>query len=170
MKRVKRHVRIPPRPEAVGEPKEVGLIDGTQQFGDRTLDDLILQRRHAEWSLSAIGFRDIDATHRFCSVAPGVDACAEVLEICLPSLLVHLNRYPVDSHTRLPLLAPECAFERYPINMMQQCSEPGLVGPTGRRIHPREVWQQDSPLNIAKRSLLRLMLSGVGLASKHAAG
>ena len=39
-------MRIPPRPEAVGEPLEVGFIDGTQEFGDRTLDDLVLQRRH----------------------------------------------------------------------------------------------------------------------------
>ena len=83
-----RLMRVPPRPEAVGEPKEVDLVDGAQHLGDRALDDLVLQGRHAEWSLSAIGFRDVDAPNRLWPVAPGVDACAEVLEIGLQVLLV----------------------------------------------------------------------------------
>jgi len=60
-------------------------------------------------------------------------------------LLVHLHRYPIDSRTRLPLLSPKRTFKRGPINMMQQCSELDLVGPMGRRIHPREAWRQGSP-------------------------
>ena len=42
---VERHVRISPRPKAVGESKKV---NGAQQFGDRALDDFILQSR--QWS------------------------------------------------------------------------------------------------------------------------
>lgn len=42
MQSIKRHVRIAPRPEAVGEPEEVGLVDGAQHLGHRALDDLVL--------------------------------------------------------------------------------------------------------------------------------
>jgi hypothetical protein len=76
VERVERHVRISPRPEAVGESKEVDFIDGAQEFGDRALDDLVLHSRNAERSLSAICFRDIDTPHRLRSVTPGVDARA----------------------------------------------------------------------------------------------
>lgn len=41
MQSIKRHVRIAPRPEAVGEPEEVGLVDGAQHLGHRALDDLV---------------------------------------------------------------------------------------------------------------------------------
>lgn len=39
---VKRHMRIPLRPEAVGEPEEVALVDGAQHLSHRALDDLVL--------------------------------------------------------------------------------------------------------------------------------
>lgn len=57
MQSIERHVRVPPRPEAIGELKEVGLIDGAQHLSDRTLDDLVLQRWHTERPLtpSALG-------------------------------------------------------------------------------------------------------------------
>ena len=138
-------MRVPPRPEAVAEPEEVDFIDGAQHLGDRALDDLVLQRRHAERSLPAIGFGDVDAPHRLRPVAPGVDARAEVLEVALQVLLVHRHRHPVDSRTCLPLLAPERSFERRDVDMMQQGGEPGLDGRAGRRVHPREVGRQGDP-------------------------
>lgn len=42
MQSIERHVRITPRPEAVGEPQEVSLVDGAQHLGHRALDDLVL--------------------------------------------------------------------------------------------------------------------------------
>src|SRR4051812_439322 len=36
-------MRAAPRPEAVAEPQEVGLIDGSQHLGHRPLDNLVLQ-------------------------------------------------------------------------------------------------------------------------------
>ena len=94
-----------PGPEAVGEPEEVDLIDGAQHLGDRALDDLVFQRRHAEWSLAAIGFRDVDPPHRLWPVASGMDPLAEVLEVDLQILFVGRHSYPIDSRARLPLLS-----------------------------------------------------------------
>ena len=150
-------MRVPPRPEAVGEPEEVDFVDGAQHLGDRALDDLVLQGRHAERSLPAIGFRDVDAPHRLWPVAPGVDPRAEVLEIGLQVLLVVRHRDPVDSRTCLPLLTPERSFERLDIDVVQQGGEPGLDGRAGRRVHPREIgWQGDPALCPALPHLARV--------------
>ena len=135
-----RLVRVPPRPEAVGEPEEVDLVDGAQHLGDRTLDDLVLQSRHAERALPAIGFRDVDAPHRLRPVAPGVDPRAEVLEVGLQVLLVVRHRDPIDSRTGLPLLSPERSFERLDVDMMQQGGEPGLDGRVGPPRSPVRGW------------------------------
>ena len=70
MQRRESLMRVPSRPEAVGEAEEVDLVDGAQHLGDRALDDLVLQRRHAERALPAIGFRDVDAPNRLRPVAP----------------------------------------------------------------------------------------------------
>ena len=139
------HVRVPPRPEAIGEPEEVGLVDGAQHLGDRTLDDLVLQGRHTKRPPTAIGFRDVDTPNRLRPVAPGVNACAEIMEIDVQVLLVVRHRDPIDSRTCPPLLAPERPFERIDVNVVQQSGEPGLDGRAGRRVHPYEVGWQGCP-------------------------
>jgi len=134
-----------PRPEAVGEPEEVDFVDGAQRLGDRALDDLVLKRRHAERSPSAIGFRDVDAPHRLRPVAPGVEVRAEVLEVGFQVLFVCRHRDPIDSRACLPLLAPERPFEHRDVDMVQQGGEAGPDGRAGRRVHPCEAGGQDDP-------------------------
>jgi hypothetical protein len=138
-------VRVPPRPEAVAEPEEIDLIDGAQHLGNRALDDLVLQRRHAERTLPAIGFGDVDAPHRLRPVAPGVNARAQIPEIEFQVLCVHRHRHPVDSRACLPPLAPERSFERRDVNVVQQGGEAGRDGHAGRRVHPGEIGRQGSP-------------------------
>ena len=140
-------MRVPSWPEAVGEPKEVDLVDGAQHFGDHALDDLILERRHAERTLPAIGFWDVDTPDRLWPVAPGVDACAEGLKVGFQVLLIVRHRDPIDPRTRPSLLSSERSFKRREVNMMQQGGEPGLGGLVGRCVHPCEVsWQGDPAL------------------------
>jgi hypothetical protein len=132
-------VRVPPRPKAVGEPEEVDFVDGAQRLGHRTLDDFVLQGRHAERTPPAICLRDVDTPNRLRPVASGVDPCAEVVEVGLQVLLVVRHRDPIDSRTGLPLLTPERPFERLNVHVMQQGGEPSLDGRAGRRVHPCEV-------------------------------
>lgn len=107
MQCIKRHVRITTRPKAIGEPAKVGLADGTQHLGDRALDNLVLQRRHPEWPLPAIGFGNIDPPHRLRPVASGVDSFAEIAEVILQPLFVPRHCHPIDPSTRLPFLSPK---------------------------------------------------------------
>ena len=138
-------VRVPPRPEAVGEPEEVDFVDGAQRLGDRTLDDLVLQGRHAERTPPAIGFRDLDTPDRLGRVAPSVDPRAEILEVAHQVLLVVRHRHPINSRTGLPLLTSERSFERRDVDVVQQGGEPHPDGRAGRRVHPCEVGWQGHP-------------------------
>ena len=54
-------MRISPGPKPVRKPQELDFVDGTQNLGYRTLDDLVLQRRYTQWSLAAIRLGDIDS-------------------------------------------------------------------------------------------------------------
>src|SRR5438874_12236614 len=145
MQRRKSHMRVPSWPEAVGEAEEIDLVDGAEKLGDYTLNDLVLQSRHAERALPAIGFRDVDTPNRLWPVTARVDAGAEIPEVGLQVLLVRRHRHPIDPRTCQPLLSPERPFERRDVDMMQQASEPGLGGLLGRRVHPREVGRQGCP-------------------------
>src|SRR5262245_6851586 len=125
-------MRVPPWPEAVGEPEEVGLVDGAQHLSDRSLDDLVLQGRDTERALPAIGLWDVDASNRLRSVASGVDTHHQILKVGLQVLRILVHRYPVDSRTCPPLLTPKRPCERLDIKVMQQSSESGLGGLAGR--------------------------------------
>jgi len=145
VERVECQMGVSPRPEAVGEPEEVGLIDGAEQFGDGPLDDLVFQGRHAERSLPSIGFRDEDPSHRLRPVAAGVDACVQVLEIRAQILLVRRHGHPIDSRAGLPSLPPERPFQGRRIDVVQQGGEPGMDGSSSRRVHPDEVRRIGDP-------------------------
>src|SRR5271166_2863156 len=59
--RVQRIMLASPRPEPVAEPQEVCLPDRVQHFHQCALDDLVLQRRDAQWPLPSIRLRYIRA-------------------------------------------------------------------------------------------------------------
>src|SRR5437660_5039800 len=112
MRRRKSHMRVPSWPEAVGEAEEIELVDGAEKLGDRTLNDLVLQSRHAERALPAIGFWDVDTPNRLWPVTARVDARAEIPQVSLQVLLVRRHRHPIDPCAGPPLLSPERPFER----------------------------------------------------------
>ncbi len=65
MQRTPGHVRVSQGAEAAGEPDKAGLAKRRSAPLDRTEDDFVLQRRHAERPLAAIGPGDVGSmTHR----------------------------------------------------------------------------------------------------------
>ena len=149
-------VRAAPRPEAVAEPQEVGLIDGIQHLGHRPLDDLVLQGGDAERAA---------CRHRLSGYTRGSTGFGQYCPLwtrscsrrrlasrsCSYSSTVTLS----TPGTRCAPLPSERSSERGDIDVMQQCREPGLARSSGRRIHPQEVRQQGLPaLCLALRLLL----------------
>src|SRR3954452_18302058 len=148
-------LRAAPRPEAVAEPQEVGLIDGSQHLGHRPLDNLVLQGGDAERAAAAIWFRDIRAAYRLGPVLPAVNPLMPLPEIGLQVLLILIHRHPIHPGTGRAPLPPERSLERGDVDVVQQCREPCLARPSGRLIHTPEVRQQGLPALCPALRLLR---------------
>src|ERR1700736_314205 len=58
MESVQRVVLAASRPESVGEPEEVLLVDCFEYRRDRLLDDFILEAQNAQWPFRAVSRRD----------------------------------------------------------------------------------------------------------------
>jgi hypothetical protein len=54
MESVQRIVLTTSRPESIGKPKEVLLVDCFEYRRDRLLDDFILQAQNAQWPFRAV--------------------------------------------------------------------------------------------------------------------
>ena len=59
MEGVQRIVLAAPRPEPVGEPEEVFLVDCFENRRDRLLNDFVLQAQDAQRSFRAISLRNV---------------------------------------------------------------------------------------------------------------
>src|ERR1700759_4087881 len=59
VKGVQRIVLAAPRPESVGEPEEVFLVDCFENRRDRLLDDFVLQAQNAQRSFRAVSLRNV---------------------------------------------------------------------------------------------------------------
>ena len=73
--RIQRVMLAAPRPESVREAEEVRLVDRVQYLHHRPLDDLVLQRRDAQWPLPPIGFGDVLSPGRLRPVRTPVHPC-----------------------------------------------------------------------------------------------
>jgi hypothetical protein len=122
---VQRVVRAFPRPEAVAEPEEVLFVDGVQDFDRRSLDNLVLQRGHAQRALAPVGLVDVHPLHRLGSDTPLGPAgrtspegwLFQRLSVPAPSLAVHPgSRIALDREVGRPQ-----AFDR--VDVVQQSGE-----------------------------------------------
>ncbi len=59
--RIQGVMRAASRPEPVGEPPEILLVDLDEDRDHRLLDDLVFQRGDRSWTLPPLGRRDIDS-------------------------------------------------------------------------------------------------------------
>ena len=100
---VQRHVRRTLGAEPVRGAQEVGLVDGIEDPHGGPLDDLILQHRHADGSLSAVCLRDVNPLDRLGPVTSPGQSFGQVLEMTLQFLPVRLPRLPVNSRRSVPL-------------------------------------------------------------------
>ena len=121
---IQRVVRAAPRPEAVAEPEEVLLVDGVQDFDRGALDDLVLQRGHAQGALAAVGFVDVHPLDRLGPVAPSGQPVGQLQQIALQVPPVRLPGLAVHPGSRVALerkVGRLKAFDR--VDVVQQSGE-----------------------------------------------
>ena len=79
MEGVQRIVLAAPRPESIGEPEEVFLIDCFENRRDRLLDDFVLQAQNAQGPFRAISLRNVGTSGRTRSMTASVHLVVQVL-------------------------------------------------------------------------------------------
>jgi hypothetical protein len=122
---VQRVVLAASRPESVGETDEVLLVDGVQHLDRRSLDDLVLQRWHADRARSAIRLRDLYPPDGTRSIRSALQPRGQILKVGLEFLSVGLPRRPVDPRGPLPIQGAVRLFQATDVvNVVPERSEP----------------------------------------------
>lgn len=130
---IQRVVRALAGPEAVAEPEEVLFVDGVQDFDRCALDDLVLQRGHAQRALAPVGLVDVHPLHRLGPVAPSGQPVGQVQQVALQVLPVRLPGLAVHSGGCVAFdreVSRPQAFNR--VDVMQQVREPRTTSAFGR--------------------------------------
>src|SRR5215813_15594875 len=83
-------------PKALRAVVEVLLVDRFQQHRDRSLDNLVLARRLANWALAPIVLLDPDALHGRCLIASTAETLMQVAQVLVEVFGIGLRRYPVN--------------------------------------------------------------------------
>ena len=109
--RIQRIVLAAPGPESIGEAQEVDFVDLVEHPHHGLLDDLVLQGRDAQRSLSSVGLRDEDATRRLRPVGALMDPAMEIAEPIFEVDVVLLPGYAVDSRGRFVFEREEAFLE-----------------------------------------------------------
>src|SRR4030088_1492943 len=86
---VQRIVLAAPRPESVGAPEKVFLVDCFENRRDRLLDDFVLQAQNAQRSFRAISLRNVGTSGRTRSVTTRV--LFVVVDLPLPFLVLSVG-------------------------------------------------------------------------------
>src|SRR5260370_41722818 len=100
MEGVRRIVLAAPRPESVGEPEEVFLVDCFENRRDRLLNDFVLQAQNAQRSFRAISLRNVGTSGRTRSATAPVHLVVQVLSLLFQVLSRGLPRHAVDPALR----------------------------------------------------------------------
>ena len=98
--RVQRIMRRAPRPEPVGETKEVALIDRVQHLDQRPLEDLVLQRGDPERPLPPVRLGDEHPARRLRPVRAPLDPGVQIPKVRFEIPPVVRPRHPVDARRR----------------------------------------------------------------------
>jgi hypothetical protein len=122
--RVQRIVLSPSGPEPVREAEEVSLVDGVQNLHQRALDDLVFQRRDAQWPLPPIGIRNEHAARRLCAVRAPVHAAVQIGKPIRQALAVCRPCRPVHARRRFPFEPVICLLQQADVDVMRQGGEP----------------------------------------------
>src|SRR4030067_1028183 len=104
----------------MGEVFKVLLVDCSQEHGHCPLDDLILEYRHSDRSLSSVILGKPHAFDRWGFVASGSEPLMEGMEILIKVLGILLCRYPVYPRCSVLACAMKGFFEEVNVDQVRQ--------------------------------------------------
>src|SRR5260370_20222703 len=93
--RVQRIMLTASRPEPIGEPQEIHLIDSVQHLDDRPLDHFVFQRGDAERPQPPVRLRYVRPPRRLRPVPPALNPLMQVPQVSLQVLPLPLPCHPV---------------------------------------------------------------------------
>ena len=99
--RVQRVMRLSARPEPVRDPPEIRLEYGVQHFRQRSLNDLVLQRRHPERAHPPVRLRNQHPPHRLGPVRSRLHPSVQVPQVTLQVPPVLLPPHTVRARCRV---------------------------------------------------------------------
>src|ERR1700722_13772887 len=145
MQGVQRIVLATPRPESVGEPEKVLLVDCFENHRYRLLDDFVLQAQNAQRSFRTISLRNVGSSGRSRSITTPVHMVVQVLQLLFEVLSVGLPRHAVDSRRGVPFKRKVTLLQEIDGDMMQQRSEPYTLTLSRRSAHGDESVRRGFP-------------------------
>src|ERR1700693_2994313 len=137
MKSVQRIVLATSRPESIGNPKEVLLVDCFENCRDRLLDDFVLQAQNAQWPFRAVSLRNIGSSGWPRPITAPVHLVVQFLQLLFEVLSVGLPRLAGDARRGVPFERKVALLQEIDGDVMQQRSEPYTLA-LSRRSAPRD--------------------------------
>src|SRR5215467_14117860 len=159
---VQRIVLAASRPESVGEPEEVLLVDGLENRRDRLLDDFILQAQNAQRALRAISLRNVGSSGRMRPVTAAVHLIVQFLQLLFEVFSIGLPRHAVDARRRVPFKREVTLLQEIGGDVMQQCCEPYTLAQSRRSAHGDEPVRRGAPAQCPGRGRLAAVPLGRG--------
>jgi hypothetical protein len=101
--RIQRIVRAASRSGSLGEPPKIPLKDRVQYLDRRTLNELVLPRRLADRTVSALRLRDLPPLDRGRVVSSPPEPVREIREVGLHVFSLGRPRLPLHSRRRLAI-------------------------------------------------------------------
>src|SRR5580704_3508363 len=95
--RIHRVMRTASGPEPVREPEEVLLVDRVQHRSCRSLDDLVLQRGHRQWTLPPVRLGDVNPPRRRSPIGSSMNPISQILKPAPEVELVFAPRHSIYS-------------------------------------------------------------------------
>src|SRR6202023_1936212 len=152
MESVQRIVLATSRPESIGKPKEVLLVDCFEYRRDRLLDDFILQAQNAQWPFRAVSLRNVSSSGRTRPVTAPVHLVVQFLQLLFEVLSVGLPRHAVDPRCGVPFERKVALLQEIDGDVMQQRGEPHTLALSRRLAHGDESVRRGIPRPSRRRS------------------
>src|ERR1700674_2826463 len=123
MESVQRIVLAASRPESIGKPKEVLLVDCFENCRDRLLDDFVLQAQNAQWPFRAVSLRNIGSSGWPRPITAWGHLVVEFLQLLFEFLSLGLPRLAADARRGVPFERKVALLQEIDGDVMQQRSE-----------------------------------------------